>query len=369
MSDIKFISGEYKKSPELRKFFRQVLAVRKANAYDLKEALLALPCQLEEQFLPEDSVRHIALQIYTGLAAGNPATLDWLSDLLSNHPVLLVEDGQQLRFESASSGHPIYLADDSRLAQLFAAHCRMLAVKPEQLPLLAQLLQQVAPPLQNLSQSVRREYVAAGGGGGVLSDHWTGLLQAVLRLILRVVYKQRPQDFMEVQLSKVMQQLCNLQQKLPGFDETCWRSSARQYWPGSDTPLQPPAVELSYDFLYEDVDGVLSGAPGTLCCIECKATRFDAASDGSGVSTHEFPITTNEWRLAQEVRQQSTPQQPALYVVMCVDRVWQEGGPRLVAQLWDPVGLLQQSLLWVTGQELRLCSFPVCRDGDSCADV
>jgi hypothetical protein len=151
-----------------------------------------------------------------------------------------------------------------------------------------------------------------------------------------------------------------LQQQLPGFDESCWHSSARQYWPCSDNPLQPPAADPSYDFLYRDVHGELSGTPGTLCFIECKATSDNAAADGSGVSSRAFPISRNEWQLARLVKHQSTTQQPAMYIVICIDRVGQAGGPRLVSVLRDPVGMVAAGQLWVTGQELLLCDFPVC---------
>jgi hypothetical protein len=150
-----------------------------------------------------------------------------------------------------------------------------------------------------------------------------------------------------------------LQQKLPGFDESCWHSSLRKYWAGSESPLPPPATEPSYDFLYTDVEGELSGTCGTLCFIECKATSYDAAASGSGVSTHAWPITCKEWELARLVKRQSTQQQPAMYIVMCVDRVGQVGGPRLAAVLPDPVGMLQDGKLWITGQELALCDFPL----------
>jgi hypothetical protein len=151
-----------------------------------------------------------------------------------------------------------------------------------------------------------------------------------------------------------------LQRKLPGFDECCWHSSARKFWPSSESPLQPPLKDPSYDFLYEDVQGQLSGTPGTLCFIECKATSDDAAADGGRVSTRAFPISQHEWKLARLVKQQSTQQKPAMYIVVCVDRVGQVGGPRLVAVLRDPVGMLQAGQLWLTGQELLLCDFPVC---------
>lgn len=153
-----------------------------------------------------------------------------------------------------------------------------------------------------------------------------------------------------------------LQHKLPGFDESCWRSSARQYWPRSvgPTPLQPPDVDPSFDFLYEDVEGELSGTPGTLCYIECKATSDNAAADSSGLSTHSFHISPKQWELARLVKLRSTPEQPQLFVVMCVDRVGRPGGPRLVSVLKDPVGMAQAGQLWVTGQELQLCDFPVC---------
>jgi hypothetical protein len=149
-----------------------------------------------------------------------------------------------------------------------------------------------------------------------------------------------------------------LQRKLPGFDESCWHSSARQYWLCSEFPLQPPLKDPSYDFLYKDVDGELSGTPGTLCLIECKATSDDAAAGGSGVSTRDLSAATNgSWRGWSNFSQCSSSRPCTLW---CVDRVGQAGGPRLVAVLRDPVGMQQEGQLWLTGQELLLCDFPVC---------
>jgi hypothetical protein len=118
-----------------------------------------------------------------------------------------------------------------------------------------------------------------------------------------------------------------LQYKLTGFDESCWHSSAQQYWPYSDAPLQPRARDPSYNFLYRDVHGELSGTPGTLCFVECKATSDDAAADGSGVSTRDFPISRSEWQLARLVKHQSTPQQPGC-MCWCVWTGWGSLGGR-----------------------------------------
>jgi hypothetical protein len=156
----------------------------------LQEALLALPQQLQQQQLPANDVQDIALQIYKGLA-DTADTPRWMRDLLSNHPVLLVKDRGQLCFRSArSSGgnkhkHPIYLADDARLAELFAGDCCLLAVPPHDVPFLRQLLQQIQPPPLLLSRAVRRSYAAAGGSAAAVSEQWTGLLRDVMPLICR----------------------------------------------------------------------------------------------------------------------------------------------------------------------------------------
>jgi hypothetical protein len=97
-----------------------------------------------------------------------------MHDLLSNRPVLLVKDRGQLRFRSArsSSKHEdrVYLADDAHLADLFAADCCLLAVPPDELPFLWQLLQQVQPPPLLLSRAVRRSYAAVGSSAAALSE-------------------------------------------------------------------------------------------------------------------------------------------------------------------------------------------------------
>jgi hypothetical protein len=154
----------------------------------LQDALLALPQQLQQQLLTEEDVRDNTLQIYSDLAEMEQPP-SWLRNLLNNHQVLLVEDCGQLQFKKGNNSQPIYLADDSRLAQLFAGSCCVLAVPPEQLPQLQPLLQLVKPPLKALSVIVQRSYAAAAGGSeGVPSDEWTGLLQSVLPLISRCAW-------------------------------------------------------------------------------------------------------------------------------------------------------------------------------------
>lgn len=186
--------GGFSSSQQAHQTILQLLALKSnvaaANPRPrLQEALLALPGQLQQQLLPESDVIDITLQIYAGLA-DTTAALPWLKELLSKQPVLLVKHRGQLRFKSASCGQPIYLEDDLQLSQLFAGDCCVLAVPPEQLPLLGKLLLQVKPRLQCLSQAVKRSYAAAGSSsssGGVMSERWTSLLRAVLPLIARCV--------------------------------------------------------------------------------------------------------------------------------------------------------------------------------------
>jgi hypothetical protein len=128
-----------------------------------------------------------------------------------------------------------------------------------------------------------------------------------------------------------------LVQQLPGFTQDNWCSGNRVHLPGDQQQLQPPLREPSFDFLYEDTEGVLSGMPGTLCYIECKATASDLSSSSSVVP---MPITPNEWTLAQQVHRERLAGRQVQYIMIRVDRVGKPGSPRVVAVLHDPVQLL-----------------------------
>lgn len=93
------------------------------------------------------------------------------------------------------------------------------------------------------------------------------------------------------------------------------------------------AREPSYDFEYEDVEGKLTDCPGTRCFIECKATTADVSSTSA-----PFPITTNEWALAQQVHRLAAAAAgigggaAVQYIIFRVHLVGCEGGPKLAAR-------------------------------------
>jgi hypothetical protein len=75
---------------------------------------------------------------------------------------------------------------------------------------------------------------------------------------------------------------------LPGFGRDNWHSGNR-----CCLGLPQPDREPSYDFLSEDVQGVLTDRAGTLWFIEVKSTRFDGINP--------MCISRREWELAQKV--------------------------------------------------------------------
>jgi hypothetical protein len=108
-----------------------------------------------------------------------------------------------------------------------------------------------------------------------------------------------------------------LNQRLPGFAADNWCSGNRVHLPG-DQQLQPPTAEPSFDFVYTDEDGKLTGEPDTLCYIECKATSADVSSQLMPIQ-----ITTLEWELAQQVHAERLAGAKCQYILFRVDR----GGP------------------------------------------
>eukprot|EP00878_Enallax_costatus_P009106 GHUV01009520.1.p1 GENE.GHUV01009520.1~~GHUV01009520.1.p1 ORF type:complete len:149 (+),score=34.20 GHUV01009520.1:328-774(+) len=134
---------------------------------------------------------------------------------------------------------------------------------------------------------------------------------------------------------------------LPGFDDGCWRSGNRVH-----AGLLAPAEEPPFDFLYDDVDGKLSGVPGRKCVIECKATSYSALEGGR---SRPFFITRREWELAQSLHNE----QSAVYVIVRLELVTVGRQPRVAAVLVDPVQLLCEGKLCITGQEMQLFGFSV----------
>lgn len=129
--------------------------------------------------------------------------------------------------------------------------------------------------------------------------------------------------------------------QLPGFGPENWHSGSRRYL---GQVVLEPAVDPSYDFLYDDVEGKLSGTVGTRCFIEVKSTP-DSCGD------NPRPITTKEWELAQKVHNGDGS---AVYIVVRVAGVYAEGKPHIAAMYKDPVALLHAGKLGLTGQELLL---------------
>lgn len=140
---------------------------------------------------------------------------------------------------------------------------------------------------------------------------------------------------------------------LPGFDSSCWHSGSR-----SMIGLLQPDTEPSYDFLYTDVEGQLSGKPGTRCFIECKATTSSLSSSSS---PKPFEISARQWELAHSLH--LNPDQ-GVFMIVRVDRVGSAGGPRIAAVLQDPVQLLIDGQLWITTPEKLLIErYPVAHGG------
>lgn len=144
-----------------------------------------------------------------------------------------------------------------------------------------------------------------------------------------------------------------LSQHLPGFGAGNWLSGNRSilYELGHEEgPVKLPEAEPSFDFMYLDSTGQLSGHPGTMCYIECKATAADVV--GNSNSPMPIPITASEWRVAQEIRDHRLAGiEQALYIVVRVDRVCvqQPGKARVAAVLCDPVQMLLDEQLRVGG--------------------
>lgn len=127
---------------------------------------------------------------------------------------------------------------------------------------------------------------------------------------------------------------------LPDFDHTCWRSRNRTRY-GLDADGDDG---LGYDFVYTDTDGKLTGsADGPTCLIEVKATTGDA--------TGPFPMTDNEWYVAEECYKGG---QEATYIVVRVAAVVES--PRIADVLVDPVRLWQENRLSIANHDLLVRS-------------
>jgi hypothetical protein len=128
---------------------------------------------------------------------------------------------------------------------------------------------------------------------------------------------------------------------LPGFGPDNWHTGNRSYL---GQGLLGPAVEPPYDFLYDDIEGKLTNRAGTRCFIEVKSTR-------DSIGDNPMHISTNEWELAQKVHNGDGS---AVYIVVRVAGVCAGGQPHIAAVYKDPVTLLHEGKLGLTGQELLL---------------
>lgn len=128
-----------------------------------------------------------------------------------------------------------------------------------------------------------------------------------------------------------------LKECLPEFDESCWRSTNRKAYGLADTGRD----DLGYDFEYTDLQGCLTGRTDRPCCyIEVKAT--------SGDGTEAFPITVNEWEMAQ--RCHDNPRD-TVYLIIRVEHVGSQT-PRVWEILIDPIQLWTQKEIAISHHDL-----------------
>jgi hypothetical protein len=128
-----------------------------------------------------------------------------------------------------------------------------------------------------------------------------------------------------------------LKECLPGFDESCWRSSNRKAYGFADTGRD----DLGYDFEYPDSHGCLSGREDKPCCyIEVKATTEDGAE--------AFPITANEWEKARWCHDN---QNAAVYMIIRVERIASQS-PGVWDILIDPVKLWTNNEIAISHHDL-----------------
>ena len=120
----------------------------------------------------------------------------------------------------------------------------------------------------------------------------------------------------------------SLRNTLPDFDMACWVSDSRKKYgidgKGDDS--------LGYDFEYTDVEGKLTGATNQQhCLIEVKST--------TSIHDEPFPMTTNEWAVAEDCYKGSWKAQYVIVRVLDVKRA-----PVIADVVVDPVRL------WLEGK-------------------
>ena len=119
-----------------------------------------------------------------------------------------------------------------------------------------------------------------------------------------------------------------LRNTLPDFDMACWVSDSRKKYgingKGDDS--------LGYDFEYTDVEGKLTGASNQQhCLIEVKST--------TSIHDESFPMTTNEWAVAEDCYRGIRKAQYVIVRVLDVKRA-----PVIADVVVDPVRL------WLEGK-------------------
>jgi hypothetical protein len=132
----------------------------------------------------------------------------------------------------------------------------------------------------------------------------------------------------------------HLKSHLSEFDSSCWRSGNRKKYgmeaDGDDT--------LGYDFIYTDIEGKLTGRTDCpSCLIEVKATTGDA--------TTPFPMTENEWYVAEESYKGSKNE---VYVIIRVADATET--PRIADLIVNPVKLWQEKRLSIVNHDLLVSS-------------
>ena len=124
----------------------------------------------------------------------------------------------------------------------------------------------------------------------------------------------------------------------PDYDASCWVSENRGGYKGQTSD---PIVH-GCDFRYRDSAGRLTGRDDTpLCFIEVKATTSDGRAP--------FPITFNEWRLAQECHDDG---EERVYVIVRVRQIHE--APEIFDVIVDPVKALQDGWLRTRDKDLYL---------------
>lgn len=119
---------------------------------------------------------------------------------------------------------------------------------------------------------------------------------------------------------------------LPGFDESCWKSSSRSLAGlagGDDT--------LGYDFHYVDMTGEFSGEPGAECFIEVKSNARRARS--------RFTLSNNEWKLALQCHDSVGRRFIIVRVAGIAD------SPTVAAVIVDPVRAVRSGELVLTPKD------------------